>query len=116
MDDARDLLVLNHIYAQLIVLALASYRLQRLVTTDSWLPFQWWRTYLAKKAQPAAQEGRANLWTELAELFSCCHCFGLWTVAAVFTEHFVFNWIPMIVYVIFAAAGVVSWLAEQENE
>lgn len=115
MDSARDLLVLNHIYAQLVILALASYRLQRLVTSDSWYPFQWWRTFLYRKAQPTIQKSRQNVWTELAELFSCPHCFGLWTAAAVFTEHFVFNWIPMIVYAIFAAAAVVSWLAEQED-
>lgn len=98
-----------------ILLSLASYRLTHIVTDDSWYPFQWWRTFLAKHAQPAAKEGHHNLWTEAAELFSCTWCFGWWTSMVVFAVSSQMLSIPLPVLQFLAAAAVVGYLGAKED-
>lgn len=61
---------------QFVLLSLACFRIQRIWTADSWFPSEALRNYLKKKADPVHKRGKQNLWTELAELFSCPWCFG----------------------------------------
>jgi hypothetical protein len=86
-----------------VVLALASFRLQRVVTTDEWPPTQWFRDKVADRT------GADSSWTTL---FTCPWCFGMWVSAVVVVEHRYLGWVPFWVYSLLAGAAVAGLLAE----
>lgn len=90
-----------------VVLALASHRYQRLVTTDHWPISQWFRRYIDRRF------GERSSW---AELVNCGWCFGSWTTIAVFCEHFYLGVVPFVVHVIAAAATVVGLISTYDGE
>lgn len=89
------------------VLALASFRLQRIVTTDDWPPSEWFRDRVGIRT------GEDSGWFTLA---TCAWCFGLWISAAVMAEHHYLSIVPMWVYGIFAVSAIVGLLAEWSSE
>lgn len=82
-----------------ILLTLAAYRLQRIVTADTWPPSAWFRDWVDDRFGPTSS------WSEF---FHCPHCLGFWTSLAVFAEHFLLGAVPIEVYMAIAAAGVIS--------
>ena len=89
-----------------VVLALASFRLQRIVTRDDWPPSEWFR---------GAVERRFGTESSWFTLVTCPWCFGFWVTAAVFAEHRFLDIVPVWAYAICAASAVVGLLGEWET-
>lgn len=119
---------------EFVVLALASYRLQRIVTADTWYPTEKFRTFLIdKKSKHELEQSRymrfpiseggpkqerhrkwTKFWMEMIELFSCPWCWGFWTTLTVFTIDYYLN--PNIyIWAAFAASGIVGFLGSKED-
>jgi hypothetical protein len=62
--------------AQFALLSLVAYRLQRIVTADSWPPTKWFR----EKLETTYGE-ESHTYT----LFTCPWCYGFWVTVAVFS-------------------------------
>lgn len=97
------------------ILAMASFRLQRIVTSDSWYPTQAWREWVNNRAKPDKKKQKQTFRTELAELFSCPWCFGWWVTVGVFLEYHYLEWVPMWVYALCAASGLVGMLGTYDD-
>lgn len=93
-----------------VLLTLACYRLQRIVTADSWYFTQAFREWLEKKSAPAHKAGKQTVWTEATELFSCPYCFGWWTCIVVFALTAQVISIPLPAIQAIAASGVVGFV------
>lgn len=91
---------------EFVVLALAAYRLHRIVTKDDWPPSEWFRDRI---------ESRFGVSSSWFTLVTCSWCFGLWTVAVVFAEHRYLHVVPFWVYALLAAATVVGLVGEWES-
>lgn len=117
-----------------VILALASFRLQRIVTKDTWYPTQWFREKLKERWLRAEDEfsveisrshkmnkeakklhRKAARMREENELFTCPWCFGFWTCAAVFAEHQFLALVPLWIYALFAASGLTGMLGMYDN-
>lgn len=86
-----------------VLLCLATFRAQRIVTTDEWPPSQWLRRYIDKRMGPHSS------W---AELVHCPWCMSVWLGAVIVavTDRW-FYAIPLPVLVYGAVLAVVGLLA-----
>lgn len=91
---------------QFIVLSLACYRLQRIITTDTWFLSRKFREFLERRST------RGGLALEISELFHCGHCFGWWTSITVYAISAQLFSIQLPVYQAIATAAVVSGFTE----
>lgn len=67
-----------------ITLALAAFRVTRLVTIDEFSPSEWFREKITE---------RFGAYSSWVTLFTCCWCFGAWCsiILVTFTHHFVYD-------------------------
>lgn len=89
-----------------IVLSLAAFRLQRIITTDQWPPSDWFREKVRSRT------GDDSSWTTLV---TCPWCFGFWISLAVMAEHHYLGVIPMWVYGVFAVSAIVGMLGTYDS-
>lgn len=89
-----------------IILALAAFRIQRIITTDDWPISEWFREKVRSRT------GDDSGWTTLV---SCAWCSGFHTSIAVVVEHRFLGVVPMWVYGIFAASAVVGMLGTYDS-
>lgn len=92
---------MNYIF-QWIVISLACYRIQRIVTTDDWPPSLWFRKKM-----------RFNAY--LLEFFSCPWCFGTWATWAIFALSAQFVSVPLPVFQALAGSAVVGYLGQRDS-
>lgn len=92
---------------QFILLSLASYRLQRIVTADLWPPSLAFRRYVAKRF------GKDSSWYDLV---TCPWCFGTYVTMAVFAVASYSLSVPLPILQAVAAMAVVGYLGNQEDE
>lgn len=90
---------------QFLLLTLTAYRLQRIVTTDSWPPSKWFRKRIAQRF------GGESSW---AEFFTCPFCFGFWATLAVFALATLCLDIPLPVLQALAASAVVGLIGVRD--
>lgn len=96
-------------FLKFIILALASYRLQRIVTSDTWYFSDKFREY----HRSHATDNRFR--RELYELFTCPWCFGWWVTLAVFTVDYFFS-IHIYIWAAIAASAIVGYLGSKEDD
>lgn len=89
-----------------VILALAAYRLQRIVTKDDWPPSEWFRNKVGTRF------GYHSSWFTFV---TCPWCFGFWVSAVVALEYQFLRVVPLWVYVLFAGAAVTGLIGEWES-
>ena len=87
---------------QFILLSLASYRLQRIITEDSWPPSEWLREKVAIRF------GKDSSWYDF---ITCPWCIGTHLTFAVFAISAQYLTVPLPVIQAFAAATLVGALS-----
>lgn len=89
-----------------LILALASFRLQRIITTDDWPLSEWFRDKVRIRF------GLESSWFKLV---TCPWCIGSHITILVFLEHHILAVVPFPVYACIAAAAVVGLLGNHDD-
>lgn len=104
-----------------LFLSFATFRLQRVITADTWLPSRVFREWVDAGQVVRKHRTRFRLpklfWQELYELITCPWCFGAWTAAAVtfIVDRYYFH-LPLPVLWWAAISGVVGIIARYVEE
>lgn len=98
-------------FTHFLLVAALSYRLQRIITTDSWPPSRWFRVSIAKRANAVKTEG---IWADVYDFFTCPWCIGTWLTAAIFCIDY-YHPIPSLLLYIAAAATLVGQLGQRDE-
>lgn len=88
-----------------LLLAATCYRVQRIITTDSWPPSEWLRNSVRNRF------GYNSSWSDFIE---CPWCIGTWITVAIF----IFNYfipIPTIIIAAIAASAIVGKLGQADD-
>lgn len=89
-------------------MALASFRLTRLVTTDVWPPIVWLRSHLIDfTTRRTKRTGPSSHWPEL---FTCPWCAGAYLTAIVFGLTWLFVTIPLPLLQYSSLLAIVGYL------
>lgn len=120
------------VFLEWFIVALSAYRLQRVVTSDTWPPSEWFRSRLAARVDSTAlafktayensdepgilRLARANKRARnLHDFFTCPWCLGFWITVAVVLEHHHVAGLPLVVHVVFAASTLVGLLGSRDD-
>lgn len=90
---------------QWALLSLTAYRLQRIVTTDSWPISRWFRMSIYRRF------GGDSAWYDF---FTCGWCFGWYCTLAVFAISTLWLNVPLPVLQALAATAVVGQIAQRD--
>lgn len=94
-------------FLQFLLLCLFSYRLQRVVTSDTWPPSEWFRKSVDSHYGPSSS---------IAEFINCSWCIGgLLTIAVFSWAAYLIN-VPLPVLQTGAAMSVVGYLSSKESD
>lgn len=89
-----------------VILALAAFRLQRILTRDDWPPSERFRDWVKERT------GEDSAWTDYVH---CQWCAGFHVSLAVMAENHYLGVIPMWVYGVFAVSAVVGMLGTYDS-
>ena len=89
----------------LIMLILVTYRLARLISRD--IIFDRFRLWMGRKAA-----SRDFFWLNVAELFHCPHCLGIWIAAllAIAPAHSFYEWFLYTLAIAGGQSFLQSWV------
>lgn len=121
---------MNRYFFLFFLASLATFRSQRIVTSDTWYPTEKFREWLViqraknedrqsasviNSPQREKYRKRVKFWTEVIELFNCPWCFGFWcsgvcTLVLMFTVG-----IPLPLFWWAAISGAVGLMAAHDG-